>query len=43
MVVSAKHGDMSIAVQWETGVVPDDEAVEMTTWLEGELKGLAEP
>jgi len=37
-IVSAKNGDMTIALSWESGVVEDNKAEEIINWLEIELK-----
>ncbi|TVY18016.1 putative alcohol acetyltransferase FCK4 [Lachnellula arida] len=41
-IASAKNGIMTVSLSWATGVLDDDEAVEMIDWLEGALKGLSE-
>jgi hypothetical protein len=41
-VASAKNGFMTVSLNWASGIIEDEEAVEMIEWLEGALKGLSE-
>ncbi|TVY87281.1 putative alcohol acetyltransferase [Lachnellula willkommii] len=41
-IASAKNGIMTVSLSWATGMLNDNEAVEMIEWLEGALKGLSE-
>jgi len=40
-VASAKNGLMTVSLNWETGVVKDEDALELVRWLEDALKGLS--
>ena len=39
-IASAKCGDLVVALSWEKGVVTDEDAVGLLSWLEGALRSL---
>jgi hypothetical protein len=39
-VASAKNGFITVSLNWETGVVRDENALELVRWLEDALRGL---
>ena len=38
---TAKGGDMTVTLCWDTGVIENEDAIEMSGWMEEQLKGLA--
>jgi hypothetical protein len=40
-LATVKNGYMDVTINWETGVVSDDEALELLGWIEGEFKRIA--
>jgi hypothetical protein len=40
-LTTVKNGDMTVALCWATGVIDDDEALGISSWLDGALRGLA--